>query len=80
MFRILKPLLQVLLLSALASSLAHAGQARIAVASNFAAPMKALADQFEQATGHTLLLSTGDRQILCANQARRALRRAAGGR
>lgn len=37
----------------------QAGQAHIAVAANFAAPMKQLATQFEQATGHTLTLSSG---------------------
>ena len=38
---------------------AHAGQASIAVAANFSAPMKALQPQFERATGHTLVLSSG---------------------
>lgn len=47
------------LLSVLQSAPALAGQAHVAVASNFAAPMKALAAQFERATGHTLTLSTG---------------------
>lgn len=50
--------LPVLLLTLLPFS-SHAGQASVAVASNFAAPMKQLAAQFEQATGHTLLISTG---------------------
>lgn len=49
----------IALLSLLQSAPALAGQAHIAVASNFAAPMKTLAAQFEQATGHTLTLSTG---------------------
>lgn len=49
----------IALLSALQPMPALAGQAHIAVASNFAAPMKKLAAQFEQATGHTLTLSTG---------------------
>ena len=49
----------VVLLFALQPALAHAGQAHIAVAANFIAPMKALAAQFEQATGHTLTLSSG---------------------
>ena len=47
------------LLSVIACTLAHAAQVHVAVASNFAAPMKMLAAQFEQATGHTLMLSTG---------------------
>ena len=51
--------LPVVLLLALLPALAHAGQANIAVASNFIAPMNALAAQFEQATGHTLTLSSG---------------------
>ncbi|MBT9569456.1 MAG: molybdate ABC transporter substrate-binding protein [Thiobacillus sp.] len=37
----------------------HAGQVSVAVASNFAAPMKQLAAQFEYATGHTVTISTG---------------------
>lgn len=49
----------IALLSVLQSAPALAGQAHIAVASNFAAPMKTLAAQFELATGHTLTLSTG---------------------
>ena len=52
-------LIQAVLLFALQPVMAHAGQAHIAVASNFAAPMKKLAAQFEQATGHTLTLSSG---------------------
>lgn len=51
--------LHIALLFALLPALAHAGQAHIAVASNFAAPMKKLATQFEQTTGHTLTLSYG---------------------
>lgn len=51
--------LPVVLLLAWLPALAHAGQAHVAVASNFAAPMKKLAVQFEQATGHTLTLSYG---------------------
>ncbi len=51
--------LHVVLLFTLQPVLAHAGQAHIAVASNFATPMKKLAAQFEQATGHTLTLSSG---------------------
>lgn len=48
-----------LLLPLLLCPLAYGGQAHVAVASNFAAPMKQLAAQFEQATGHTLTISTG---------------------
>lgn len=47
------------LLFALMPFSVHAGQASVAVASNFAAPMKQLATQFEQTTGHTLTISTG---------------------
>ena len=51
--------LHIALLFALSPALTHAGQAQVAVASNFAAPMKQLAVQFEQASGHTLVLSSG---------------------
>jgi molybdate transport system substrate-binding protein len=49
----------VLVLSAFASAPAAADTAHVAVAANFAAPMKALTIRFEQATGHTLTLSSG---------------------
>ncbi len=49
----------VLALGAFVCATAHAGQAHVAVASNFAAPIKQLAMQFEQASGHTLVLSSG---------------------
>ncbi|MBZ0070039.1 MAG: molybdate ABC transporter substrate-binding protein [Thiobacillus sp.] len=49
----------VLTLATLTCTTVHAGQAHVAVASNFAAPMKQLVTQFEQASGHTLTLSTG---------------------
>ena len=52
-------LIRSFLLLALMPVAVHAGQASVAVASNFAAPMKQLAAQFEQATGHTLTISTG---------------------
>lgn len=52
-------LLAALILAVSPSGPAHAGQAHVAVASNFATPMKALAARFGQATGHTLVLSTG---------------------
>jgi molybdate transport system substrate-binding protein len=48
-----------LALAVFACATVHAGQAHVAVASNFAAPMKQLATQFEQVTGHTLTLSSG---------------------
>jgi molybdate transport system substrate-binding protein len=38
---------------------AHAGEATVAVAANFLAPMKQLALRFERASGHTLVLSSG---------------------
>jgi len=37
----------------------HAGQAHVAVAANFLAPMKQLAPLFEQSSGHTLVVSSG---------------------
>lgn len=37
----------------------HAGEAAVAVAANFLAPMKQLAPRFQAATGHTLALSSG---------------------
>lgn len=37
----------------------HAGEAAVAVAANFLAPMKQLAPRFEQASGHKLALSSG---------------------
>lgn len=51
----------ILLILALASmpGAAAAGRASVAVASNFAAPMKQLAADFERQTGHTLTISTG---------------------
>lgn len=52
-------LLAALTLAAVPALPACAEQAQVAVASNFAAPMKILAAQFQQATGHTLVLSTG---------------------
>lgn len=55
--RVLRPLLALAALAVCAS--AWAEQASIAVAANFSAPMKQLAPLFEQATGHTLALSSG---------------------
>ena len=40
-------------------SVAHAGVATVAVATNFAAPMKVIAERFERETHHTLKLSLG---------------------
>jgi len=59
MTRVFKKLASVLVLSASASLPAPADSAHIAVAANFAAPMKALSARFEQATGHRLTLSPG---------------------
>jgi len=38
---------------------AHAAEAQVAVAANFAEPMKAIAAVLEKSTGHTLKISTG---------------------
>ena len=38
---------------------AHAAEAQVAVAANFAEPMKAIAAVLERSTGHTLQISTG---------------------
>ncbi|HKJ70758.1 MAG TPA: molybdate ABC transporter substrate-binding protein [Gammaproteobacteria bacterium] len=38
---------------------AHAGSVRVAVASNFSAAIQAIKPEFEQATGHEMLISTG---------------------
>lgn len=59
MTRVFKKLASILVLSASASLPAAADTAHIAVAANFAMPMKVLADRFEQATGHSLALSSG---------------------
>jgi molybdate transport system substrate-binding protein len=48
-----------LLFAALAHSTAGAAEAQVAVAANFAEPMKALAALLEKSTGHTLKMSTG---------------------
>lgn len=49
----------LLLAATLVPACAWAGHASVAVASNFAAPMKQLAADFERQTGHTLTISTG---------------------
>lgn len=51
--------LPVLLCAALAHASALAAEARVAVAANFAEPMKAVAVLLQQTTGHTLKVSTG---------------------
>lgn len=45
--------------SALAASLAHAGEVSVAVAANFAVPMQKIAARFEQETGHKAVLALG---------------------
>jgi molybdate transport system substrate-binding protein len=42
-----------------AVALAHAGEATVAVAANFAGPFARIGDAFSAATGHTLKVSTG---------------------
>jgi molybdate transport system substrate-binding protein len=49
----------LLLLAAAASVPAFAGEVQVAVASNFTAPMKVIAAQFERETGHKVLASYG---------------------
>ena len=46
-------------LMALAPAMAQAGSAQIAVAANFAEPIKALAAQLQRTTGHTIRVSLG---------------------
>lgn len=45
--------------SALAASLAHAGEVSVAVAANFAVPMQKIAARFEHETGHKAVLALG---------------------
>ncbi len=47
------------LLALCASLPAHAGEVQVAVAANFAAPMRAIAADFEKSTGHKAVLSSG---------------------
>ncbi len=49
----------VLLIACAFASLAHADDVQIAVAANFTAPMKQIAAQFEQETGHKVLATFG---------------------
>ena len=48
-----------LLLSLLSIGAARAGEVQVAVAANFAGPMKVLAVDFEKASGHTVVFTTG---------------------
>jgi molybdate transport system substrate-binding protein len=49
----------IAILAGLASTPAQAGEVRVAVASNFAAPLERIAVQFQQESGHTLKISSG---------------------
>jgi len=49
----------VALVAALAPLVGQAGEVQVAVASNFTAPMQAIAEQFERDTGHKALLAFG---------------------
>jgi molybdate transport system substrate-binding protein len=49
----------VLVLGLGAASLVHADEVQVAVAANFAVPMKEIAVSFEQATGHKVLSTVG---------------------
>jgi molybdate transport system substrate-binding protein len=51
--------LSVLLWASLTQSAAHAAEAQVAVAANFAEPIKAIAAVLQKTTGHTLKISTG---------------------
>ena len=57
--RLLLSSLSVLLCAALAHGDAHAAEAQVAVAANFAEPIKAIAAVLHKTTGHTLKVSTG---------------------
>lgn len=57
--RLLQFCLSALLCAALVPGEAHAAQAQVAVAANFAEPIKAIAAVLEKTTGHTLKISTG---------------------
>lgn len=52
-------LLSALVLTAFAQGAAWAAEANVAVAANFAEPIKAIAAVLEKTTGHTLKISTG---------------------
>ena len=53
------PSLSLLLCASLAHGAAHAAEAQVAVAANFAEPIKAIAAVLQKTTGHTLKVSTG---------------------
>ena len=55
--RLLLSSLSVLLCAALAHGGAHAAEAQVAVAANFAEPIKAIAAVLHKTTGHTLKVS-----------------------
>jgi molybdate transport system substrate-binding protein len=57
----MKPLctLAALLTTALLPFASHAAEVQVAVASNFTKPMQVIAEQFEQDTGHKVLLAFG---------------------
>lgn len=57
--RLLLSALPVLLCATLVQGAAHAAEAQVAVAANFAEPMKAIAAVLQKTTGHTLKISTG---------------------
>ena len=51
--------ISVILALMLASTGTPGGEAQVAVAANFANPVKRIADEFKRATGHTLAISAG---------------------
>lgn len=57
--RLLFSALSAFLCAAFAQTAAHAAEAQVAVAANFAEPIKAIAAVLEKTTGHTLKISTG---------------------
>lgn len=57
--RLLFSALSAFLCVVVAHTAAHAAEAQVAVAANFAEPMKAIAAVLEKTTGHTLRISTG---------------------
>ncbi|WP_310564542.1 molybdate ABC transporter substrate-binding protein [Hydrogenophaga sp.] len=57
--RLLLSCLSALLCAALAQGAAHAAEAQVAVAANFAEPVKALAAELHKTTGHTLKVTLG---------------------
>jgi molybdate transport system substrate-binding protein len=57
--RLLLSALSVLLCAAFTHTAAHAAEAQVAVAANFAEPIKAIAAVLQKTSGHTLKISTG---------------------